>query len=59
MKTFYPTEAQFKNPMLYIDDIVKKHNAGQYGCIKIVPPSSFKPGLAFDTESKKTLPTRY
>ena len=59
MKTFYPTEDEFKNPVLYIDDLLKNRNAAKWGCVKIVPPSSFKPGLAFDLESKKTLPTRY
>lgn len=59
MKTFYPTEAEFKNPIIYIDSIMKKSSAIKSGCVKIVPPKSFKPGLAFDKASKKTLPTRY
>ena len=39
--------------------MLKEHSASDYGCIKIVPPSSFKPGLAFDTGSDKKLPTRF
>ena len=30
-----------------------------YGCIKIVPPASFRPPLAFDTENERKLPTRF
>ena len=48
MKTFYPTEAEFENPIVYIDNLMKKHNGKKYGCVKIVPPASFRPGLAFD-----------
>ena len=59
MKTFHPTEAEFENPVVYIDNIIKKHHGKKYGCVKIVPPASFKPGLAFDLESKTKLPTRY
>jgi len=59
MKTYYPTEKEFENPIKFIDRIMRLHRAGQSGCVKIVPPSSFKPGLAFDIESTKSLPTRY
>ena len=51
MKTFYPTEEQFKDPLVYIEGLIRKDKAEQYGCIKIVPPKSFKPPMALDTES--------
>ena len=59
MKTYYPTEKEFENPMVFIDSIMSSPSAKKSGCVKIVPPSSFKPGLALDLDSKKTLPTRY
>ena len=58
MKVFYPTEAEFEKPLEYIESLLQKHNA-KYGCVKIVPPSSFKPDLAFDIQSKNKLPTRF
>ena len=59
MKTYYPTEKEFANPISYIDSIMASPIAQAIGCIKIVPPKGFKPGLAYDTSSKKPLPTRY
>lgn len=59
MKTYYPTEKEFENPILYIDSLMASPTAQGIGCIKIVPPKSFRPGLAYDLESKKPLPTRY
>ena len=58
MKTFYPSEAEFSDPMVYIDRLMEKEHIYRYGCIKIVPPASFKPPLAFDTQSAQVLPTR-
>ena len=59
MKTFYPTETEFENPIDYIEDIMEKYDGGKYGCVKIVPPSSFKPEVALDLESNVKYPTRY
>jgi len=60
MKTYRPTEAEFAQPMTYIEKLLRtEHNVTQYGCIKIIPPPSFKPPLAFDLTSEQKLPTRY
>jgi len=59
MKTFYPTEAEFSDPLIYIDRLVWDKDVRKYGCVKIVPPSSFKMTLAFDRESNQKLPTRF
>jgi hypothetical protein len=59
MKTFRPTEAEFKKPLAYIENLIRAHNILDFGCIKIIPPESFKPTLAFDMESNQRLPTRY
>lgn len=59
MKTFHPTEAEFATPMIYIEKLLRDGNVTQYGCLKIIPPPSFKPPLAFDLTSDQKLPTRY
>jgi hypothetical protein len=59
MATFRPNEADFKEPILYIEKLLRKHNIARYGCIKIIPPESFRPPLAFDMDSDQRLPTRY
>ena len=59
MPVFHPTEDEFKSPMDYLDHLWHEHGVADFGCIKIVPPASFKPTLAFDTESDAKLPTRY
>ena len=43
MPVYYPTEEEFKNPMDYIDKLYKSGDGSKYGCLKIIPPSSFKP----------------
>eukprot|EP00347_Sterkiella_histriomuscorum_P014216 403361728 len=58
MQTFYPTDLEFQNPMIYIEKLVKE-GAEKFGVIKIVPPKTFQPSLAFDIFSDKKLPTRY
>lgn len=48
MKTYYPSEEQFKEPMRYIEYLTTQEEAHRFGTIKIVPPGSFRPSLAFD-----------
>lgn len=59
MPVFYPTEEEFLCPVDYIESLYHNKNAQQYGCVKIVPPKSFRPPLAFDLNSQAKLPTRY
>jgi hypothetical protein len=59
MPVFRPTEEEFKSPMDYIEKLYYTHKVHQYGCLKIVPPASFKPELSFDIHSDRRLPTRY
>lgn len=59
MKTYFPTEEQFSDPLVYIDSLLRNNEARSYGCVKIVPPASFRPSLAFDRNSNQKLPTRF
>ena len=59
MPIFRPTEAEFENPIDYIESLYENHNAHHFGCIKIIPPKSFKPPLAFDINSNRKMTTRY
>jgi hypothetical protein len=45
--------------MRYIEYLYEKEKAYKYGIVKIIPPPSFRPALAFDMFSKQKLPTRY
>lgn len=38
--TFYPSEAEFNDPLKYIDTI--RSAAEKYGLCRIVPPSTFR-----------------
>lgn len=42
MKVFRPNEVEFKDPMKYFEDLYQD-GAWKYGCIKIIPPESYKP----------------
>lgn len=46
--TFRPTEAEFRDPMEYIRSISEK--ASKYGICKIIPPDTWNPELAIDSE---------
>lgn len=46
--TYRPTAEQFKDPVQYIQSI--REEAQKYGIVKIVPPDSWNPTFAIDTE---------
>lgn len=46
------------DPLNYFEKIYRD-DAYQYGTVKIVPPESFKPGLAFDKDQNVKIPLRH
>merc|ERR1719410_3340548 len=55
--TFRPTEAEFKDPLRYIQKI--RSYAEQFGMCRIVPPSSFKPECNVDDDMRFTAYNQY
>lgn len=54
--TYYPTKAQFKDPLKYINSI--RNEAVLYGICKIIPPKDFNPPFALNTNDF-TFTTRF
>lgn len=52
MKTFHPTEAEWEDPITYIENLHYNEDAAQYGCVKIIPPESFRPMFKINMHSE-------
>ena len=55
--TFRPSEAEFKDPLRYIQKI--RGYAQQFGMCRIIPPSSFKPECNVDDDMRFTAYNQY
>lgn len=45
------TEAEFKEPMKLLEEL-RRQGYDEYGCVKLVPPKSFKPPFCFNAKGK-------
>ncbi len=52
--TFHPTEDEFRQPMEYMRKIAPEGR--KYGIVKIVPPESWNPAFAINTEVRFLVP---
>lgn len=52
--TYWPTEDEWKDPFEYIKKITPE--AQEFGLCKIIPPDSWNPDFAIDTEVRMILP---
>ena len=57
MKEFHPTEEEFMEPIKYVEKLYAE-GAWKYGCIKIIPPTSYTPPFSLDTSSQSKMPFR-
>lgn len=49
--TYYPTEEEWRDPVEYVKKISPE--ASRYGICKVVPPDSWNPDFAIDTEVRQ------
>lgn len=53
----YPTEEEMKDPIVYIEKLYEQ-GVWKHGCVKIIPPGSFRPPFSFNYKSPQKLPFR-
>ena len=48
-KTYYPTEAEFADPIAFVESI--REEASQFGVVKVVPPTAYRPPCVIDDDT--------